>query len=256
MRSTRDSQAWETGGTMVGTMARTWRGQSRPPLAMQNEAGDGYRCSIPCSSDVGNKVTHAPATFVSYDPEPPEARVRTPRAREASVKASTLAPHSLRLSGSSRQNLGLNPALLMLTLYPCRFIDCRRRARGFLGKTSEEGDTLTPLTAFARGQGGVPRAHSSRRGLKLVVADPFVHAIFVVPEPPEACACYLGEECGRLGIPPPSRGAKWRPPEACAHTLSEGCGRAQKGHGAPQLSREALCSSHDECKGNNEALAC
>ncbi|KAI5894367.1 uncharacterized protein SCHCODRAFT_01142628 [Schizophyllum commune H4-8] len=275
MRSTRDSQAWETGGTMVGTMARTWRGQARPPFAMQNEAGDGYCCSIPCSSDVGDKV-------VSYDPEPPEARVRTPRAREANVKATpTLAPHSLRLSGNSRQNMGV-------TRYSCRFWTAGGARAGFLGEISEDGDTLTHLTAFVRGQGWVPRAHLSRRGLSLVIfvepeppeacaASPMAPdlAFFADPRPQEACVRTLGERRERGGVPLPlarawrERGAvpPWihilaafvdpRLPKACARTLGEGCGRggapltsswrAQKGHGAPQSSREALCSSHDEC---------
>ncbi|KAI3998401.1 hypothetical protein K525DRAFT_244738 [Schizophyllum commune Loenen D] len=139
--------------------------------------------------------------MILYDPEPPEARVRSPRASEAMVKGPLHPP---------------TPSNTMLTL----FFQIFRRfwtaggARGVTRRSKRREWYPTPLTAFARGQGGVPRAHLFRRGLDL--------AIFVEPEPPEARAGSLGEGRGRGRIPLAPllmSFADPEPPEASAGSL-------------------------------------
>ncbi|KAL1697781.1 hypothetical protein EV121DRAFT_274862, partial [Schizophyllum commune] len=74
--SRRDSQAWETGGSVLGATARSWGEELGPLLAMTNESGHRDRREFSASS------TSRYAVF-SCDSEPPEARVRTPRAKDA-----------------------------------------------------------------------------------------------------------------------------------------------------------------------------
>ncbi|KAL1724075.1 hypothetical protein EV715DRAFT_260663 [Schizophyllum commune] len=74
MRPTRNSQAWETGGSVLCTtarMARLWGEESGLSLAMLNEPGHRYR------SDSLSSPTSEYAAF-SCDLELPKARVRTP----------------------------------------------------------------------------------------------------------------------------------------------------------------------------------
>ncbi|KAL1749815.1 hypothetical protein FB107DRAFT_280273 [Schizophyllum commune] len=201
---------------------------------MQNEAGDDYHRHFPSSP------TSLFAVFFC-DPEPPEARVRTPRAKGAKVKAPfTLFPLAQEVLGQFRFFADFEPP--------------EARA-GSLGEISEDGGTSTPLLAFTRGQREVLRTHSSRKGLYFVCAEPGPPEacegslgegrgrgrILLTLEPPEASAGSLDEECGKGGIPDPRAGqaggaaspltpvlvifADPKPPEASARTLGEGCGR-------------------------------
>ncbi|KAL1671796.1 hypothetical protein EV122DRAFT_284585 [Schizophyllum commune] len=122
----------------------------------------------------------------SCGPEPPEARVRAPRAREPKVKGPfTHTAHSRRLCGSSRGECGRN------TVFFANLEPPEARA-GSLGEISEGGGSPTPLTASTRGQRQVLRAHLSGKGLFFVSAKPGL---------PEARAGTLGEGRGRGRVP-------------------------------------------------------
>ncbi|KAL1698489.1 hypothetical protein EV121DRAFT_274400 [Schizophyllum commune] len=82
MRPARESQAWETGEIVLGTTVRTARSRGkelRLSLAMSTKPGHRYRREFPSSSTSRYAVSFC-------DPEPPEARVRTPRAKDAEGK--------------------------------------------------------------------------------------------------------------------------------------------------------------------------
>ncbi|KAL1684652.1 hypothetical protein GGG16DRAFT_119605 [Schizophyllum commune] len=176
MCSTRDSQAEEI---TLNTTARPSHEGSRPSSATRNDPRVGYRRHI----------------FL-HDPEPPEAAVRTPQAREAKVKGPfTLAPHSRRLSGSSRQDLGVIRGTRGL---PRRTM---RQGWGTPFSSPDEWFLLTPEPPEASARflgegcerGGIPlhpRAGKGR-GAASPLAPHFV--ILAVPAPPDACALAFGE---------------------------------------------------------------
>ncbi|KAL1685040.1 hypothetical protein GGG16DRAFT_129649 [Schizophyllum commune] len=191
MCPTRDSQAWETGGS---------RGASRPSSAMQNEARDSYQ-----------------------RPEPPKACVRTPQAKDAKVKApSTLTSHSRRLCGSSRGECGrifANP----------KPPDVRAGFLGEISGGGGTSTPLSAVTRGQREVLRTHSSRKSK-GLYFVVKYMLTPslAIFVEPKPPEARAGSLGEGRGRGGVPLAPQGGAASPltPDlACARTLGEGCGR-------------------------------
>ncbi|KAL1671436.1 hypothetical protein EV122DRAFT_226583 [Schizophyllum commune] len=237
MHSARESQAWETGEIVLGTTARTARSRGkelRPSLAMSTEPGHRYCRHAPntCSFDA-----HATVSFC--DPEPPEACVRTPRAKDAEGKGPFTLTRDFGLISVSYRCPCTPPCVMKC--------DADSPRAGFLGELIEEGGTPTPLTTFARDERQVLRAH--RKGLDI--------GIFGEPEPPEACeegaaspltpdlvilsapklpeACTRsGEGSNRGGVPLTSRARPERgiaritcpkPPKACARTLGEGCGR-------------------------------
>ncbi|KAL1754163.1 hypothetical protein FB107DRAFT_291839 [Schizophyllum commune] len=222
MRPDRDSRAWETRKSVLGTTKRmaSLRGkESRPSLAMPNALGNGY-----------HRQTVGGIKIFSCEPEPPEARVRTPRAKDAK-------------SPEARA--------------------------GSLGEISEEGGTPTPLTAFTRSQRQVLRFHLSGNGLNFAffagpkppeacsrtlgegcerggvplptgtgpgrdAASLWMHILLILasPRPPEACTRTLGEGCARGGAP-------LAPLTACLRGVGEVAGQRPS-------SRGALCSSRNE----------
>ncbi|KAL1698827.1 hypothetical protein EV121DRAFT_217483, partial [Schizophyllum commune] len=222
IRPRRDSQAWETGGSVLGATARSWGEKSGPLLAMPNESGHRDH------------------------PEPPEARVRTPRAKDTQVKG----PFTLV------RGCGLAVVSYCCPRTPPPTPKPPGARAGSLGEISEGGGTSTPLPAFTRGQREVLRTIRLGRAYISVSLSIFVDPRppeacagtldegrdrdFFDPKPPEASACSLGEGCERGGAPLPlARGkggvifADLQPPEACARTLGEGCGRGKVYHLTP-----------------------
>ncbi|KAL1714122.1 hypothetical protein EV715DRAFT_266800 [Schizophyllum commune] len=83
-------------GIMLGTTARSWDEGARLSLAMPNVPEDKYRrhflSSPKCqrhATRVNQAIFHHPCrrtTLIFCNPEPPEARVRSPRAKDTQVK--------------------------------------------------------------------------------------------------------------------------------------------------------------------------
>ncbi|KAL1713099.1 hypothetical protein EV715DRAFT_277507 [Schizophyllum commune] len=158
----------------------------------------------------------------SCDPEPPEARVRTPRAKDAKAKGPFTLTHPLRAGGC--------PHLGEYFRRP----EPPEASVGSLGEISEGGGLIHPAQAAFRRRRGerigmfccytrTPRVFCCNELLTLGF-----QVFFADPRPPEACARSLDEGRERGGVYPHYEMgifADPQPPEACARSLGEGRGR-------------------------------
>ncbi|KAL1698175.1 hypothetical protein EV121DRAFT_297477 [Schizophyllum commune] len=222
MCPTRDSQAWETGGSVLGATARTPRSQ---PLSF---------------------IPDVVIRGIFCDSEPPEAHVRTPRARDAKVKAPfILTPHSRRLCGSSRG--------IFANLKP------PEARAGSLGEGCGR--------VFA--DPGLPEASAGSLGKDAKE----VGELSADPKPPEACARTLdeGRDRGGVSLAPrhesvlltqnrrrPARAPSVKDAGGVGYPLPLTTRLCEPRRAAGQLppSKGALCSSLDEGKADHKGFAC